>query len=212
MAVYERNFRPFEGELTPEKTRFLVLPRYAYQRVLTSRLFAGFLVAWFLWPLALSILIYIPHNISLLDKLGVTGEELSFFAAFRQDASWFFTWFMIPQTWVAFVTALIIGPALISPDLRNNGLPLYLGRPFSRTEYILGKFSVLAILLSVISWVPGLLLFFLRSYFAGFGWFTDNIRIGLAIFFGCWIWILVLCVLSLALSAYSSGDRWPDWR
>jgi ABC-2 type transport system permease protein len=202
MAVYERNFRPFEGELTPERTRFLVLPRYAYQRVLASRLFVGFLVAWFLWPLALAILIYIPHNVSLLEKLGTTSEQLSFFAAFRQDADWFFYWFMIPQTWVSFVVTLIVGPALVSPDLRNNGLPLYLGRPFSRTEYILGKFSVLAILLSVVSWVPALGLFLLRAYFGGLNWLGENIRIGLALFFGCWIWILVLCVISLALSAH----------
>lgn len=202
MAVYERNFRPFAGELTPERWRFLVLPRYACQQVLHSRLFGAFLVAWFLWPLALAFLIYIPHNLSLLEKLGTTSEELSFLSAFRQDARWFYTWFMIPQTWVAFVVALIVGPALISPDLRNNGLPLYLGRPFSRTEYILGKFSVLAILLSAISWIPGLALFLLRGYFGGLGWFAENIRIGVAIFLGCWIWILVLCVLSLALSAH----------
>jgi ABC-2 type transport system permease protein len=202
MAVYERNFRPFDGELTPERTRFLVLPRYAYQRVLTSRIFVGLLVAWFLWPLALSILIYVPHNISLLERLGVTSEELSMFGAFRQDAQWFFNWFMIAQTWVCILVTVIIAPALISSDLRNNGLPLYLGRPFSRTEYILGKFSVLAILLSAISWVPGLALFFLRSYLAGFGWFAGNLRIGAAIFLGCWIWILVLSVLGLAASAH----------
>jgi len=202
MAVYERNFRPFEGELTPERTRFLVLPRYAYQRVLSSRLFVGFLIAWLLWPLALSILIYIPHNISLLEKLGVTAEELAIFGAFRQDAQWFFNWFMIAQTWVCIVVTVVIAPALVSADLRNNGLPLYLGRPFSRTEYILGKFSVLAILLSAISWVPGLWLFFLRSYLAGFDWFVSNLRIGAALFFGCWIWILLLSVMGLALSAH----------
>ena len=51
----------------------------------------------------------------------------------------------------------------MSPDLRNNGLPLYLSRPFSRTEYVLGKMSVLLILLSAITWVPGLLLFLFQA-------------------------------------------------
>jgi hypothetical protein len=29
MAVYERNYGRYQGELTPTRSRFLVLPRYA---------------------------------------------------------------------------------------------------------------------------------------------------------------------------------------
>jgi len=202
MAVYERVYKPFEGELTREGTRFLVLPRYAYQQVFGSRLFTAFLIAWFLWPLFLAICIYLPHNLSLLDKLGTTTEELGIIPLFRHDARWFFSWFLVPAGLIGFVVALVVGPALISGDLRNNGLPLYLGRPFSRTEYILGKFAVLAVLMSAISWVPGLLLFLLRAYFGGWRWLADNLRIALALFVGCWIGIILLSLLSLALSAY----------
>jgi ABC-2 type transport system permease protein len=52
------------------------------------------------------------------------------------------------------------------------------------------------------SWVPGLGLFFLRAYFGGWDWFRDNYRIGFAIFIGGCVWILLLGVISLALSAY----------
>ena len=38
-------------------------------------------------------------------------------------------------------------------------MPLYLARPFSRTEYVLGKASTLVILLSLLTWIPGLFLF-----------------------------------------------------
>ena len=202
MAVYERAYRPYEGPTTPEKSRFLVLPRYAFQQALSSKLFVAFLIAWFLWPLFLALMIYLPHNLSILERWGLTSEELQILPLFRQNAKWFFGWFMIPMGPVAFVVTLVVGPALVSVDLRNNGLPLYLARPFSRTEYILGKMTVLAILLSAVSWIPGLVLFLLRSYFAGWSWFTGNLRIGAAIFLGSWIWILLLCVLSLALSAY----------
>ena len=33
MAVYERTYRPYPGELTQQRWRFLVLPRYAFQDV-----------------------------------------------------------------------------------------------------------------------------------------------------------------------------------
>ena len=100
----------------------------------------------------------------------------------------------------------LVGPALVSPDLRNNGLPLYLSRPFSRTEYVLGKAAVLALLMSAITWVPGLLLFFFQSYLDGASWMGNNLGIGMAIFVGSWIWIAVLSLLSLAVSA------WVKWK
>ena len=99
------------------------------------------------------------------------------------------------------MVSLIVGPALISADLRNNGLPLYLARPFSRTEYILGKSAVLIILLSAVTWIPGMFLFLFQSYMAGFEWFGEHYRIGFAILLSSWIWIVVLCLLSLSLSA-----------
>jgi ABC-2 type transport system permease protein len=202
MAVYERSYRPFEGDLTPAETRFLVLPRYAYQQVFKSKLFVALVGIWYLWPLFLAFCIYLPNNLSILEKLGTTTEELTLFPLFHQDASWFFWWFMIPVAMVVFVITLIVGPGLISPDMRNNGLPLYLSRPFSRTEYILGKVSILTMLLSAVSWIPGLLLFMLRAYYGGFSWIKENYRIGIAIFLACWIWILILCLLSLAFSAF----------
>ena len=42
MAVYERTYRPYQGTLTPERTRFLVLPRYAYREIFRTKLFASF--------------------------------------------------------------------------------------------------------------------------------------------------------------------------
>jgi len=121
---------------------------------------------------------------------------------FRFEPVYYFYAFMVPSFFEAFFMALIVGPALISADLRNNALPLYLSRPFSRTEYILGKASVLMLMLSAIGWIPGLLLFGLQCYLEGLDWVRANWSTGAAIFFGSWIWILVLCVVSLGLSAY----------
>ena len=43
MAVHDRGFKAYSGTLTPEWSRFLVVPRYAYREVFKSRLFTGFL-------------------------------------------------------------------------------------------------------------------------------------------------------------------------
>ena len=91
---------------------------------------------------------------------------------------------VIWQGILSFLLVLHVGPALVSTDLRNNGLPLYLARPFSRGEYVIGKLAVLVILISAITWVPGLLLFFFQSYMMGWVWFSQNLRMGLALFAG----------------------------
>ena len=200
MAVYERTYRPYTGPLTPEWSRFLVLPNYAFREVFQKKLLVAFLVSCFVWPLIMAILIYLPHNVSFLQLLnqqtGGTGFRISF------NATFFLRGFMVPQGILSFLMAFFVGPALISSDMRNNALPLYLARPFSRWEYIAGKALVLMSLLSLITWIPGLLLFLLQAYLAGDGWLFDNLRIGVAIFLASWIYIAILCLVSLAISAY----------
>ena len=56
------------------------------------------------------------------------------------------------------------------------------------------------------TWVPGLLLFAFQSYLEGFGWFRYNLWLASAIFLSCVLWIVLLTMMSLALSA------WIKWR
>ena len=56
------------------------------------------------------------------------------------------------------------------------------------------------------TWVPGLLLFALEGYMEGWQWMVDNARLAWAFFFGAWIWILLVSLLALALSA------WVKWK
>ena len=110
------------------------------------------------------------------------------------------------QAAFAFVLTAFIGPGLVSPDLANGALTLYLCRPLSRTEYVLGKMSVLLITLSWITWIPGLVLFFVQASLSGWQWMWDNAWIAGAIVLGSLVWILVLALAALALSA------WVKWR
>jgi ABC-2 type transport system permease protein len=203
MAVYERNYGRYQGALTSSWSRFLILPRYAWKDVFESRIFAGFMVLCFLLPFAGLLMIYLHHNLAALRFLNLPLDELK--QALPINAS-FFRRGIEFQSWLCFLLALSVGPALIAPDLRNNGLPLYLSRPFSRTEYVLGKLMVLAGLMSLLTWIPGLLLFFFQGYLEGAGWLGDNLRIGFAIFIGSWAWILVVSLVVLAISA------WVKWK
>ena len=205
MAVYERNYAPYTGELTNRKSRFLILPKYAYQEIFASKAFLTFFVTCFVWPVILMLFTYISYNANFLKMISMmtqTNAEPGSLFGFAYNGNFFLAAFMVPQYFMAFFMSFIVGPALISGDIRNNGLPLYLSRPFRRADYILGKFSVLAILLSLITWVPGLMIYGLNGYLAGNGWIFKNLKIAVAIFFGSWISIILLSLISLALSAY----------
>jgi ABC-2 type transport system permease protein len=203
MAVYERNYGRYQGELTPPWSRFLILPRYAARDVFDSRLFVAFYALCFLLPFAGLLMIYLHHNLAALKFIQLPLDQLK--EALPINAT-FFRRGIEFQSWLCFLMALFVGPALVAPDLRNNGLPLYLSRPFSRTEYVLGKMTVLVVLMSLVTWIPGLLLFFFQGYLEGAGWLGANLRIGAAIFAGSWAWILVVSLVALAISA------WVKWK
>ena len=200
MAVHERSYRSYGGPRTSPRWRFLILPRYFFRDVFERKLFVGFLVSCFVWPLMAAGLIYIPHNSTFLKLLQQNPGSFSLSIEFNE--MFFLRGFLVPQGAFAFLMTFVVGPALVSVDLRNNALPLYLSRPFSRWEYVLGKSLVLASLLSAITWVPGLLLFLLQGYLAGNGWFASHLRIGPAIVLASFIYIALLCLVSLAISAY----------
>ncbi len=203
MAVYERAYRGYTGPSAQAWSRFAVVSRYALLEVFRSRLFLAFFVACLVWPLACAIVIYLHYNLEALSILDLSALEL-----IQIDTTFFRYGFMIPQTLMAFLLVLIVGPALVSPDLRNNALPLILSRPLNKTDYIAGKFLVLALLTSAITWVPGLLLFTFQGYLAGVSWVTEHLRLALAMFVGSWMWIVVLSAFALAISAWV---KWKPW-
>lgn len=203
MAVYERTYRRYGGPLTTPWRRFLVVPRYALADVMRSRAFVMFYLLCFALPFAGVIMIYLRHNLAALQVLNLNLDRVR--QALPIDGRFFEQGLEI-QGFFAFLLAVAVAPALISPDLRNNGLALYLSRPFSRAHYVLGKLAVLALLLSTITWIPGILLFLLQGYLEGDGWFGAQARVLGALFAGSWAWIVALSLLALAVSA------WVKWK
>ena len=82
---------------------------------------------------------------------------------------------LVIQAWMGFVLTAWGAPGMITKDFANHAVQLYLSRPLSRTEYLLGKASVLVILLSAITWIPTLLLFLLEGGLQGNGWIWENL-------------------------------------
>jgi ABC-2 type transport system permease protein len=202
VAVYKRTYAAYEGSLTPAWSRFLILPRYSFARLWQSKFLVMFFMACFFYPLGCVGYIYLANNLSILSGFGIP-TPLGQFLKVEPSLFLYFCWVQAAFTYL--LTAFV-GPSLVSPDLVNGAMPLYLCRPFSRTEYIAGKMSVLVFLLSLVTWVPGLILFVIQASLAGWEWTTANLWIAGSLFIGMTVWILLLSLLALALSA------WIKWK
>ncbi len=197
MAVRKRAYHGYSGPLTGARTRFLVLFRYSYRNIFSSRLATAYIVVCLLVAVVFGAMIYISHSTLLLELFRVGSSE----AGKLVGGSFFYRFIQIELV-LAFIMTAFAGPGLVSSDLANQALPLYLCRPFSRPEYVLGKFSVLAVLVSIITWIPGLILFALQADLAGWDWTVSNLWIARGILLSSLLIIVVFSALALALSAW----------
>lgn len=200
MTVFARTLGPYDGPLVPRRWRFLVIWRASRKRVFSSRILTAFYALTFAPPLIALGYIYLRYNLPVLETLQVTPSQLP-----PADARFFFQGLRI-QGFFAFVIAGFVGPGLIAPDLSDNALALYLARPLSRAEYVLGKLTVLAAMLSAMTWVPLAALWGLEAALDPAPVTGTELRTLAAVFAGSWIWILLVSLLALAVSA------WVRWK
>ena len=66
---------------------------------------------------------------------------------------------------------------------------------------MMSALALVALLLAV-TWIPGVLLFFMQSGMARWSWFATNWMLGAGIFFGFLLWIMLVGLVALASSAY----------
>jgi ABC-type transport system involved in multi-copper enzyme maturation permease subunit len=200
MAVYKRNYTAYTGAVTPVWTRVLVLARYAFEEAWSSKITVGLFIFCLLPCIVSLLIIYLADNPLARALIGGRGTE-----RLAIDANFFLKIQQI-QSWLALVMASWIAPRLITFDLADDALPILLSHPISRFGYVFGKFIALFGSLSLITWIPCLLLFVDQSYSSSQPWAMSNLQIAMGLLAGSAIWIAFLSILGLALSS------WVKWR
>ncbi len=199
MSVFNHDYRPYEGRLTPLSTRPLVLARYALHEAWSSKITIGLFVLSLLPCLVELVTIYVADNPIARALIMRGGPSLTIGEAF-------FLKVLETQCWFALVLAAWIAPRLVSFDLSDNALPILLSHPISRFSYLLGKFLALALSLSYVTWIPVLVLFFYQCYASQEPWGMAHLSLAFGIFAGAVVWIVVLSLIGLAVSS------WVKWR
>lgn len=194
MAVYKRTYKAYAGPLTSPVSRFLVLQRYAFRSVFKSRMLLMAYMGCFIPIIFVLCALYLNQNASVLALVGQKTGFIKVNGSFFMNVLGF-------QGVLAGILTAFIGPTLVAPDLVNGALSLYMSRPFSRAEYILGKGAVIATLAGAITLLPGLLMFAVQSSLVGWNWMLDNFYLATATLLTCGILLAVFTLLGLAMSA-----------
>ncbi len=117
--------------------------------------------------------------------------------------------FLEIELYVSMVVILLVGPSLISQDLRFNALPLYFSRPLRRIDYFVGKLGVVAWFIGMVVVVPALLAYILGLLFS---LDVTIVRDTLPVLLACLAYgaVIVLSAgtLMLALSSLSRNSRY----
>jgi len=198
MAVYKQTYMPYQGPQRSDRWRFTILTRYSFLKVFESRLLAAFFSLCFIPPLLACGILYANHNVKALMGLSPFYGGLA--SGLRINGA-FFNLVFRTQAFLAFLLVTFAGPGLVSGDMANSAIVIYLSKPFSRAEYVMGRLTVLIALTSAVTWIPAVILLVVQTDLAGFRWFHDNYRVAAAFVFSYWLWIAAISLLALAVSA-----------
>lgn len=195
MPIYDQGYRRYEAREPLRRARFWPITREGLRLILAKRAYI-FLLA-FSW---------LPFLLGIGQVVGVTlFPEAG--RAFPVDGR-LFGRALNQAVGIAFLVSVFGGAGLIANDLRSGGILVYLSRPLTRRDYVLGKLGVpLALNLSA-TLVPGLLLYAIalalmpKQFLVASLWW-----VGPAIVVQSLVISLVLSLLVLGVSALSRSAR-----
>ncbi len=195
MPIHDQGYRRYGGTRAPSGRAWSVIARAGIRTMLAKRAFVALLLFAWLPFLVRAVQIYAATNL----------PQAQFLAA---DAR-LFRDFLEQQGVFLFFITVYVGSGLIANDRRANALQIYLSKPMTRFEYIVGKFAVLAILLLFVTWVPAMLLLLVQIAFSGsFSFFVDNLFLFPAITLFSFVEVAAVSLMMLALSSLSRSSRY----
>ena len=166
MPVYDQHYRLWTGKPTPRWRRWTVITRYHLRQLFSRKERYPLIILLNISGavhLVFLAVIYISANLDLLAFWGIPAK------AFPKINREFFATMFMPQGFICGLLTLIVGSGLIADDRRDNAIPLYLSKPLTPTEYLLGKFGTLAFFLLAVTALPINLLFLCEVFIHG-GW------------------------------------------
>ena len=176
MPIFDQGYQHWSGELSGHGWRWLAVARHGVRIGMKGRFLRAVIILSWLPSVALATALCVWGLLEqksdlvkpLLSYLSFLGPEiLNDPKAYRVEVwTLCYDFFLKAELYLSMVVVLLVGPSLISQDLRFNSLPLYFSRPLRRIDYFLGKLGVVAAFLGYVLIVPSLLAYALGLMFS----------------------------------------------
>ena len=194
MPIHDQGYRHYVGQRVPHGSAWWVIARSHILTAMQSRPFRALLIVAWAPFVVRAVQVYVSStNLPVAEFIATTPETFRDFLAQQR----------------LFVFLVTIGQAgLIADDRRTNALQLYLSKPLTRVEYILGKLVPPLAYVLAVTLVPALLLLLLQIVFAGsLTFLRSNIFLLPAITLYALIQALLSAFAILALSSLTNSRR-----
>ncbi len=204
MPIHTQDYRHWEGTLNSHPyTRWWIIAK-AELKLLAQRKIVRLIVAIppLIYILVHAMLIFIFNQVPVGEFPFDFDIDNEFFQKFL------FRITPIPSTFFIALIAIFGGSGLIATDLKNNALSLYLSKPISWIDYLIGKFAVMGILIGCLTLAPGLLLFLEHVLFTDTSFFKENYWIPLSIIAYSVLITVSSSLLMLLFSSLTSNPRY----
>ncbi len=203
MPIHDQSYRHWKGQLKPYTyTRWWVITK-AELKLLTQRKFVRLIVS--IPP----VIYFLVHGVLIYVVNQIPQAKFSWLVDAR-----FFNQFLlriepVPSGLFIGLIGIFGGAGLIANDLKHNALQIYLSKPISWLDYLIGKLAVMIILLLSITLVPGVLLFIEHLFLVeGSTFIRENYWLIFSIILYSLIIVVPSSLLILALSSLTSNARY----
>jgi ABC-2 type transport system permease protein len=195
MPIYEQSYRRYEARAPLRQVRFWPITREALRMILAKRAFVVLLLASFIPFVVRVVQVYVFTRFPDVGRILPVDGRL-------------FGEFLNQQITFTVLLSIFGGAGLVANDLRTGAILVYLSRPLTRRDYVLGKLGVLLALNLSVTLLPGLLLYLIALALA-----PDQFAKWSLLWIGPWIVVhsllvsFVVGLLVLAISALSRSAR-----
>lgn len=144
--IYEQHYRRLDASIPLRKHRFVPILREGLKALVGFRAYLALIAIGWLPVFGRLVQVYFTTRFPEARRVVPVDDKL------------FFDFMSMQLPWTLLMSAYA-GAGLIANDMRTGGLLLYLSRPLTLLDYILGKVSIVLASLSMVTLIPGLVLF-----------------------------------------------------
>jgi ABC-2 type transport system permease protein len=160
--IADLSYRNYDGPMLEVGRSWWVIAKMSMRLALKNRIFWVWATLSAFGYILLSIILYVMDATRDIQALAHRQQPSPLDAMVWKDQ--FLFAFGMGQLWL-FILTLLIGSGIIAADNRANALLVYLSKPCSKLEYLVGKWLAMFLLITAVTGIPSFI-------FLGFSWLS----------------------------------------